>query len=77
MNLYELAHHPESYDLLNSGAGNDERWWGCDKTSTKEQFDMMNFPDYTNNKSIQDHTDENEFRMHLLFVHWATLPESE
>lgn len=77
MNLYELAHHPEAWNHRSSNQGDNELWWGCNKTSTKEQFNMLHYPNYTNGDSIQDHTDEFSFRMHLLFVYFATTDEKE
>lgn len=83
MNLYELAHHPDAFTALNNS--DSGFWWGDSSNSTGEQFrDYLNNPDAFPN-GYQEYwtlnhwakTDENEFRMHLLFVYFATTPESE
>lgn len=71
MNLYELAHHPKAWlDLPAQG----DYWFGHKKYTTELQFDMLR---KTTDPGAGDHTDESCFRMHLLFVYFATTPESE
>jgi hypothetical protein len=77
MNLFELAHHPDAYKAVDN-LKYEEFWWGTEKNSTEEQFKMLNArqrgrqADGLLERHVGTHTDENEFRMHLLFVHWAT-----
>jgi hypothetical protein len=71
MTLFELAHHPEAFEHRHLGP---RTWWGEYNNCTSEQFIMLN-ESFTEYNSVCEHTDENEFRMHLLFVHWATLKE--
>lgn len=71
MTLYELAHHPDVWK------DRDLRFLWIHHT-TQEQFDLLNYPSGTENKyHPTDHTNEMEYRMHFLFVHWATLKGSE
>lgn len=72
MNLYELAHHP---NLWNDWT-NKQQWI---HVSTQEQFKMLNYPEFNGQDfyNVSEQEDENEFRMHLLFVYFATTPESE
>ena len=71
MNLYELAHHPEAWNSADYCKEGTEHWTDSNNT-TDDQFELLNFQQNSAN-SVSCHTDENEFRMHLLFVHWTTL----
>jgi hypothetical protein len=76
MNLYELAHHPEAWNV--NQLGNNEQevnhcWFGHADNSTMKQFYML----IELHENVANHTDENEFRMHLLFVYFATTDEKE
>lgn len=72
MNLYELAHHPETWNVQTRKNLIDPFCWWLDTISTESQFEILN-----NGSDIEGHTDEFCFRMHLLFVYFATTPESE
>lgn len=74
MNLFELAHHPKM-NFKSHLDLHDKLCWSL--VSTNEQMNMLD-PSYNDSDeadSAANHTDENEFRMHLLFVHWATLED--
>lgn len=72
MNLYELAHHPDAYAERYSWTG---KGFMNDEITTYPQFSMLALCDLSH--TAHKHTDENEFRMHLLFVYFATTLESE
>jgi hypothetical protein len=81
MNLYDLAHHPRIW-YEHTNQPNINYLCKCsDKLPhnflrmTEEQWEFMTFT-YPK-KSVWNHTDENEFRMHLLFVYFATTPTEE
>jgi hypothetical protein len=76
MNLFELAHHPKAWDATDicRCKNPDFAWWNS-VNSTKEQMDLLS--PFEGSLCVRHHTDENEFRMHLLFVHWATAPDVE
>lgn len=84
MNLYELAHHPDAWDAAQMSVNPGDplarlAWWNSINV-TGEQFEMLNNTTFEQNATILADVfngDENEFRMHLLFVHWATLPPEE
>lgn len=71
MNLYELAHHPDAFNC---------RWsynnWGFRNVMTREQFSVYDLA-ANDNEHPMHHTNENAFRMHLLFVHWATTEDAD
>jgi hypothetical protein len=78
MNLYELAHHPDAFtDVFGI--------YSFVKHSTKKQMDLLNvytqgieFPvNHLNDPELPVSHNEMEYRMHLLFVYFATTPESE
>lgn len=68
MNLYDLALHPKAFKSKD-GFSTDSPWWG--RIATDEQFAMLN-DHFSTANPVNMHEDENEFRMHLIFVHWAT-----
>lgn len=70
MNLYELAHHPDAWKERTNDAG--ELWYGSDLITSIEQFDMLCLDIDLKRPVSMIHNNEIEFRMHLLFVHWAT-----
>lgn len=84
MNLYELAHHPDAWK---KGERSQLSW--VDYFSYFEDENIFRFLNETDkwegdtwstNNPVSMHTDENEYRMHLLFAYWATQyswPEKE
>lgn len=77
MNLYELAHHPDAWSNESKCPNQTQGlWFGDSENSNQNQFDMLNETD-SSNPSAQNHNDENEFRMHLLFVYFATTDSKE
>jgi hypothetical protein len=69
MNLYDLAHRPDAFKGR-QGTKEEDLWWGDQERSSYQQFKMLLGENGMG--LVSDHTNENEFRMHLLFVHWAT-----
>jgi hypothetical protein len=69
VNLYELAHASDEVIAFEMDWRSSGRKWVC-RTETAV-FDMLN-ENFSDELPIDMHATPEEFRMHLLFVHWAT-----